>query len=154
MQYSTPADLHAAFVSAIQGLTPSYAHASEKTWHHKPAMREFAIETGDLRWFYLVSNPGTPTEGGGDGFFFSGDGVSYSYDLEIVTCYTGAPTDQIDFIVDADAADLWWLFEGLYDPTTPGLYSIEPQGNEQVDGGESNVVFVHRFRVVYNRQVD
>lgn len=150
MLTTTPADLHAAFVATIQAITASYPHNREKTWHYRPDMREVS-GGGDMRWFYLVHDVGTPTQSGSDGFFFSGDGISYSYELRVVTCYSNAPTDRVDFIVDADAHDLWWTLDGQLDPSTPGLYAVEPLGTEQIDDGSGSVMFVHRFTVIYNR---
>lgn len=150
MQATNTADLHVAMVAAIQGITPRYEYQRARTWHHVPAARTEDIEGTALRDFYLEHAPARAND------MFFGQGQSYEYVLRIVTSYAGVPALHLDHIITADGVDLWQMFEGLYDPTTPGLYSCEYEGAD-VDGADideaGNVVIDHVFRVVYNQDL-
>ena len=144
MQPTTPRALNATFATAIRGIAPSDTHESAVRWNHRPELRELEIGDAALRDFYLVATPGAPSEE-----IIAPE--AYAYRLDIVTSYAGVPSTEIDYIVDADARDLWDAFEALYSPTTPGLYSVEPIGSNEIDDPTGTPTYTHAFRVVYAR---
>jgi hypothetical protein len=148
MQATTTKALHDAFETAIRGITPRYVYLSSQSWHHTPEARDTEIEGAALRNFYLEHAPARAN----DDFF--GQGQSYEYVLRVVTSYASVEPAHLDHMITQDGVDLWQTFEGLYDPSTPGLYACEYQGAD-VDGADideaGNVVLSHVFRVVYNQ---
>jgi hypothetical protein len=95
------------------------------TWHHTPAARDTEIEGAALRNFYLEHAPARAN----DDFF--GQGQSYEYVLRVVTSYASVEPAHLDHMITQDGVDLWQTFEGLYDPSTPGLYACEYQGRRR-----------------------
>ncbi len=150
MQATNTLAIHDALVTAIRGITPRYPYLSSCTWHHSPAARDTEIEGAALRNFILEMSPAQPND------LFFGQGQSYETTLRVVTGYTAVEPSHLDHMVSADNIDLWLMFESLYDPTVPGLFSIEPQGVD-VRGASideaGNVVIDHVFRVVYNQEL-
>lgn len=150
MQATNTKALHDAFVTAIRGITPRYGYLSSSTWHHSPAARDTEIEGAALRNFYLEMSPARAND------LFFGQGQSYETTLRICTSYSGVEPAHLDHMITADGIDLWQTFEGLYDPTTPGLFSCEYDGAD-VDGADideqGNVTLDHVFRVVFNQEL-
>jgi len=150
MQATNTKALHDAFVAAIRGTTPRYEYLSSSTWHHMPAARGTELEGAALRNFYLTMSPAQPNE------LFFGQGQSYGCQLRVYTSYAGLEPHHIDHMVSADGVDLRDTFHGLFDPTTPGLFSCEYVGAD-VDGADideaGNVTLAHVFDVVFNQEL-
>ena len=150
MQATNTLALHDAFVAAIRGIAPRYQYLSASTWHHMPAARDTEIEGAALRNFYLEWSPAVPND------LFFGQGQSYETTLSVRVSYAAVEPAHLDHMITADSIDLWQTFEGLYDPTTPGLFSCEIVGAD-VNGADideaGNVSLAHVFRVVFNQEL-
>jgi hypothetical protein len=148
MQATNTLALHDAYVVAVRdGVTPRMRGGD--TWHHAPEARESSLSGAKLRNFYLVTGPAGPL----DPPLFYGQGESWGYTLELHVSYHAVDDATLDHIINTDTADLRNIFEGLYDPTTPGLYSVEYAGRtpEDIDD-DKHVTLAHLFAVVYNQE--
>lgn len=153
MQATDTLQLHEAFVTAIRGIVPRYVHKSddgdEGTWHYDPDSREGNIAGAKLRNFFLVTGPAAPL----DPPLFYGQGESWGYELAVHVSYADVDDQNLDHMINLDARDLRGTFEGLYDPTVPGLYSAEYSGRTQEDIDDSgHVALAHLFAIIYNQE--
>ncbi len=147
MQATTTTAVHDALVTAIRGITPRYAYQSAQTWHHTPQARDEEIEGAALRNFYLECGPTTFS----DVLFTTG--MPQEFTLEVHTSYRDVPSEHLDHMANQDGFDLWTTFEGIYDPTTPGLFSVERDNRFTYEREDGERVVAHVFSVVYNQQL-
>lgn len=155
MTPTTTRALSAAFIAAIQAITPRYEHARAERWKHTPSGRaagggaEGLAGTG-LRSFELLFDPGVPGE-----MVKGADGEDYVARLRVATSYADVPPDELAHMITADAVDLRRTLIALTEPTVDGLIQVEHVGvgAYEIDD-QANAVVEHAFTIHWLQNTD
>lgn len=108
MQTTTASALRTNFVSAIRGITPTYAKHRAEGWRYVRSPDE--VPGPRLRLFTLLSSPPVAED---PDVAVTGGGISYRFDLEVMTNYSDLPLVEDEQMIDEDARDLWLALDGV-----------------------------------------
>jgi hypothetical protein len=152
MQTVTTLQLEAAFVAAIQALTPTLEPLRSARWSYTPSQRRGgkALLMGKAtRAFDLLFGVGEPD------YAWFGSGEAYACKVAVAVSYAAVEASLLQHMLTADAVDLRRVLSMLRDPTVPGLSDVVAGGiqNEAVDS-EANVYVEHVFTVHYHQSTD
>lgn len=154
MSPTTTADLGAAFVAALHGITPRYPHEAAARWKYTPCGRERGTAEGfagtELRSFELVWSPGVPGE-----MLKGAAGEDYTAELRVATSYAAVPPEHLEHMITADGVDLRRTLMALTDPTVTGLIQVRHVGvgAYEIDD-QANAVVEHVFRINWLQNTD
>lgn len=144
-QSTTPATIRADFVTQIKAITPSHPQHQGETWTYVKNPRDVS-SGGKLRRFHIVNEPGERDPDG-----FTGDGVTYMYDMAVVTSYGDLDAEADDSIITEDGRQLYMTLVERQEPILAGLEYVEHLGFELEQDAETGaLVGSHLFRVHYH----
>lgn len=154
METTTPIEIHAAMVAAIEAITPTHPHARDARWKWAPADRDGGQAEGlagtALRNFEVIVGPGRANDE-----CKYGDGAEeYEAIWWIATAYTGLTALEAETMAIADAADLRRVLLQLGEPTVPGVVIIlhRREARREMDDAMNRYV-EHEFLVRWVQQV-
>lgn len=154
METTTPIEIHAAMVAAIEAIEPTHPHARDARWKYLPADRDSGQAEGlsgtALRNFEIIVGPGAA-----NGQCFYGDGgEEYEATWWVAAAYTGLTALEAETMAIADAVNLRRALQQLSEPTVPGVVAIlhRREARREMDDAMNRYV-EHEFLVRWNQQV-